>query len=130
MQKPISIQMPLPNHNLPLGNPSGKLHGELPQIMAEMHGTEVVVENRQKIPGILPKAFSNHHLAILIIFCHPFLSGPCQTNSFKLGHRYQPSEKVRMNTMTAGTHAVLIMIINGMRILKAVNRQLPLPHQR
>jgi hypothetical protein len=119
MQKPISIQISLPNHNSPLGEPSGVVHGEPPQNLAQMHGTEVVVDNRQKIPGIIPTAFSNHHPAILIIFCHPFLSGPRQANLPKIGLRYQTSEKVRMNTVTTGTHPMLILMNGG--ILEAAH---------
>ena len=122
MQKPIYIQIPLsnPNHNPPPGE-----HGEILQKLTQIHGTGVMVDNRQKMPGTIRKAFSNHHPAILIIFCHPFLSGPCQDNLSKIGLRYQTSEKVRMNTVNG--HPIL-SVMNG-RILEAAE-QLWLPHRR
>lgn len=142
MQKPISIQIPLLNHNSPLGEPPGTIHGEPPGThgepphnLAQMHGTEVV-DNTQKIPGIIPKAFSNHHPVILTIFCHP--SGPRQANLSKIGHRYQSSEKLRMNTekvwmstVTTTTNPMLMLmliLVNG-RVLEAAHWQLPLLHQ-
>ena len=110
MQKPISIQLPLLSHSPNLGEAismvvvavhgepvQNPVHGEPLQNLAHwrMHGTQVVVDNRQTITGVIPKAFSNHP-TILMVICRPFPSAPRSTNLPKMGHRYQSSEKVHL----------------------------------